>query len=53
VRVREVVAVSPGAYRVSYSYAAGRSRCNGSAIVSLTNRGGGDLIRSIRALNGC
>jgi hypothetical protein len=53
VRVREVVAVSPGAYRVSYSYAAGRSRCNGSAIVSLTNRGGNDLIRSIRALNGC
>ncbi|WP_260599240.1 hypothetical protein [Sphingomonas endolithica] len=53
VQVREVVAVSPGAYRVSYSYAAGRSRCNGSAIVSLTNRGGSDLIRSIRALNGC
>lgn len=42
-----------GAYRVTYRYSAGRSRCNGTAVVTLTNRGGRDLIRSIRSLSGC
>lgn len=42
-----------GAYRVSYRYSSGRARCNGSAVVRVTNRGGRELIQSIRALNGC
>ena len=53
IRITEVVPLTRGAYRVSYRYSAGRSRCNGSAVVSLTNRRGRDLIRSIKALNGC
>lgn len=53
IRLTEVVALPGGAYRVSYRYSAGRSRCNGSAVVNLTNRGGREMIRSIRALNGC
>lgn len=42
-----------GAYRVTYRYSAGRSRCNGVAVVRVTNRGGRDLISSIRSLSGC
>ena len=53
IRLSSIVPVSGSAYRVTYHYSAGRSRCSGSAIVSLTNRGGRHLIRSIRALNGC
>ena len=53
VRLTDVAAVSPGAYRVRYRYSTGRSQCNGSAVVSLTSRGGRTLIRSIRALSGC
>ena len=53
IRLTSVQPLAGGAYRVSYRYAAGRSRCNGSAVVRLTNRGGRDLIRSIQALNGC
>ena len=53
IRLTRIEPVSGNAYRVSYRYAAGRSRCNGSAIVSLTNRAGRDYIRSIRALDGC
>jgi hypothetical protein len=53
VRLTRISQVRPGVYSVSYRYAAGRSRCAGSAVVSLANRGGQDLIRSIRALNGC
>ena len=41
------------AYRVTYRYSAGRSHCSGVAIVQVTNRGGRDLIRSIRSLSGC
>lgn len=41
------------AYRVTYRYSAGRSHCSGVAIVRVTNRGGRDLIRSIRSLSGC
>lgn len=52
-RVLDVVPMANGNYRVSYRYSAGRSRCNGSAVVSTTRRGGQELIRSIRALNGC
>lgn len=52
-RLTGIAPAGHGAYRVSYRYSAGRSRCNGSAIVSVTNRDGRDLIRSIRALNGC
>ena len=53
IRLTAIAPLAGGAYRVSYRYSAGRSRCNGSAIVRLTNRGGRDLIRSIQALNGC
>jgi hypothetical protein len=48
-----IVPLADGAYRVTYHYSAGRSRCNGTAVVMLTNRGGRDLIRSIRSLSGC
>lgn len=52
-RLTHVAAAGPGSYRVRYVYSAGRSRCDGSAVVRVTNRGGRDLIRSIRAVNGC
>ena len=53
IRITDIVPLARGAYRVSYRYSAGRSRCNGSAVVRLTNRGGRDFIRAINALNGC
>lgn len=53
IRLTGLTPLAPGAYRVSYRYSAGRSRCDGEAVVSLTSRNGRDLIRSIRALNGC
>jgi hypothetical protein len=53
IRLTGVVPLARDAYRVSYRYSAGRSRCHGSAVVSLTQRNGRDLIRSIRALSGC
>jgi hypothetical protein len=52
-RLTAIVPLAAGAYRVTYRYSAGRSRCNGSAVVRLTNRGGRRLIRSIQALTGC
>ena len=52
-RLTRVVPVAGGGYRVSYGYSTGRSRCNGSAIVRLSNRGGREFIRSIQALSGC
>ncbi len=53
IRLNAIAPAANGSYRVRYSYSAGRSRCNGSAIVSLSNRNGRALIRSIRALSGC
>ena len=53
IRLTEIVPLSRGAYRVRYRYSAGRSHCNGSAVVRLTSQGGRDLIRSIEALSGC
>jgi hypothetical protein len=47
------VTPSGGAYRVTYRYSAGRSHCNGVALVRVTQRGGRDLISSIRSLSGC
>jgi hypothetical protein len=52
-KLTSIVPVSGGAYRVTYRYSAGRSRCNGSAVVKLANRGDRDLIRSIQSLSGC
>lgn len=53
IRLTQIVPLSHGAYRVSYRYSAGRSHCNGSAIVSLATRGDRNFIRTIRALRGC
>jgi hypothetical protein len=53
IRLTSIAAIAPGSYRVGYRYAAGRSRCAGAAIVSVTQRDGRDFIRSIRALHGC
>ena len=53
IRLTQIAPVQPGVYRVGYHYSAGRSRCDGSAIISITRRDGRDLIRSIRALSGC
>ena len=53
IRLNAITPAANGSYRVTYSYSAGRSRCNGSAIVSISNRNGRALIRSIRALSGC
>jgi hypothetical protein len=53
IRLTRIEALASGAYRVSYRYSAGRSRCDGNAVVSLTRRNGRALIRSIRALSGC
>jgi hypothetical protein len=52
-RLTEVTPLDDRAFRVSYRYSAGRSRCDGEAVVSLASRNGRDLIRSIEALNGC
>ncbi len=53
IQLTEVTPMSGGAYRVRYRYSAGRSRCNGSAVVRLADRGGRELIRSIQATSGC
>ena len=53
IRLTAIEPISGGAYRVRYRYSAGRSRCEGSAVVRLTNRAGDIFIRSIEALNGC
>lgn len=53
VRLTSVVPAGGGAYRVTYRYSTGRSRCDGTAVVSVTNRGSHQYIRSIRALSGC
>ncbi len=53
IKLTGIVPLADGAYRVTYRYSAGRSRCSGTAVVRLTNRGGRDLIRSIRSLSGC
>jgi hypothetical protein len=50
IQLTKIVPLGRGAYRVRYRYSAGRSHCDGSALVSLTDSG---LIRSIKALNGC
>ena len=52
-RLTTVTPLPGGAYRVGYRYSAGRSACDGAAVVTLASRDGRDLIRSIRALNGC
>jgi hypothetical protein len=53
IRLTDIVSLGRGAYRVRYRYSAGRSHCDGSAVVSLTRRSGRTFIRSIRALSGC
>lgn len=52
-RLMSITPLDGHAFRVSYRYSAGRSPCDGAAVVSLASRDGRDLIRSIRALNGC
>ncbi|MFD1952582.1 hypothetical protein ACFSGX_17525 [Sphingomonas arantia] len=53
IRLTRVVPLDAGRYRVSYRYSAGRSRCEGSAVIRLADRDGRAFIRSIDALNGC
>ncbi|TVV75742.1 hypothetical protein [Sphingomonas solaris] len=53
IRLMEVVPLDRGAYRVRYRYSAGRSRCDGSAVVTLVRQGGRTFIRSIDASDGC
>ena len=53
IRLTSVAPVGDSRYRVTYRYSAGRSHCNGTAVVRLTNRGGRDLISSIQSLSGC
>ena len=52
-RLTNVKPLGGGAYQVNYRYSAGRSHCNGSAVVRLTNRAGRNLIQSIRSQSGC
>jgi hypothetical protein len=52
-RLTAITPVARDAYHVNYRYSAGRSRCDGQAVVRLTSRDGRDLIRSIQALSGC
>jgi hypothetical protein len=53
IRLTNIAPAGNGTYHVTYRYSAGRSRCNGSAVVRLTDRGGRPLIQSIRSLSGC
>ncbi|WP_129586433.1 hypothetical protein [Sphingomonas montana] len=53
IRLTRIVPLAGNTYQVSYRYAAGRSRCRGSAVIRLANRDGRTLIRSIDALDGC
>lgn len=53
IRLTQTEPLGGGAYRVRYRYSAGRTHCNGSAVVTVTSRGGRDFIRSIHALSGC
>ena len=52
-RLTAVAPLGDRAFRVAYRYSAGRSRCDGAAVVRLASRDGRDLVRSIRALDGC
>lgn len=52
-RLTSITPIAGGAYRVTYRYSAGRSPCDGAAVVSVASRDGRNLIRSIKALNGC
>lgn len=52
-QLTDIEPVARNAYRVTYRYSAGRSKCNGAAIVRTVNRDGEMLIRSIDAQNGC
>jgi len=53
IQLTSVTPLAGGSYRVTYRYSAGRSRCSGSAVVSVVQAQSRGLIRSIRALNGC
>lgn len=52
-RLTDVTELSDSSYRVTYHYSAGRTRCDGRAVVTTTTRDGHTYIRSIRSLSGC
>lgn len=52
-QLTSVTPLAGGSYSVSYRYSTGRARCNGRAVVRVTNRNGRQFIRSIQALSGC
>jgi len=53
IRLTGLTPLPGGSYKVTYRYSAGRTRCSGRAIVSVVQVHDRDLIRSIRALDGC
>lgn len=52
-RLTAIEPAGPDAWRVRYTYSAGRTRCDGRALVSTTSRGGETYIRGIKPLSGC
>ncbi len=48
-----VTELSDSYFQVTYRYSAGRTRCNGRAMVTTTTRGGRTYIRHIKSLSGC
>jgi hypothetical protein len=51
--VIDVSPIGPSEFRVRYTFATKRNRCDGVAIVRTTRIGDDNLIESIKALNGC
>jgi len=49
----EVTLVSENEFLASYTFASGKSVCNGKALVRTEIRDGRNFIRTIKALNGC
>jgi hypothetical protein len=53
IRLTRIEPADSSSFRVSYRYAAGKTPCNGEAVVAIARREGRSFIQSIRALSGC
>ena len=53
IRLTRIEPVDSSSFRVSYRYAAGKTPCNGEAVIAIARREGRSFIQSIRALRGC